>query len=359
MKKNTTDLVEFFDSSVLPHLTPEIVYTDVIFTKKSSRYWRGGCPLHGGKDPNFSVDTQTLRWVCFSHCGTGSVLDYVNGGKPARGRDFVEAVKYLAQLAGVPFPEREWDHEKLKQAEKRERRANLLESFLANAREELMSTGTHLAREYFLTRGFPESCLQDLGFGFYTSPSNVKVKLQKCGFSEDEIYESGILGTKDKDKEGWNALSGRIVGSFSRNYGRLQSIWAGYVNKKPPKGGPPPYITIGSKSIPFGLDKARRLGRKNLLLVEGPLKALLPYSMGLDEPFPIASGGDLTTEQITILQDYLRHGGSLTINWDYDSEAVDGIHGRTLRTLDRLSHVSFKVYVVNPSLMVQGGSSED
>jgi DNA primase len=268
-------------------------------------------------------------------------------------------VRRLAQLAGVPFPEREWDPEKLRQAEEREHRANLLECFLSYARTELFRTGTEQAREHLLRRGFSEANLQELGFGVYTSPADVKAKLLDGGFSKEEIYASGILGTDDPNKNGWDVLSGRIVGAFGRSYGRLLSVWAGYVGTKPPKAGPPPYITLGPRFMPFGLDEARRLDKKDLLLVEGPIKALLSYSLGLDDPFPIASGGDLTDAQIKTLEGYLRHSGSLTINWDYDSEAKDGIHGRTLKTLDRLSHVSFKVYVVSPSLMAQGVSNED
>jgi DNA primase len=246
----------------------------------------------------------------------------------------------------------------MKQAEERERRASLLESFLSYAQESLFNTGTTATRDYLVKRGFLEHTQRELGLGMYSSPADVKIKLLAQGFSEDEIYDSMILGTKDKTKEGWDALSGRIVGAFGRNYGRLISVWAGYVDSRPPKGGPPPYITLGPRNIPFGFDDARRLGKKDLLLVEGPIKALLPYSLGLDDPFPIASGGDLTDDQIRTIEGYLRHSGSLTINWDYDDAAEGGVHARTLRTLDRLSNASFRVYVVNPCQMAQGVSDE-
>jgi hypothetical protein len=55
--------MEFLERVVMPLLTVDMVYADVKFTKTSGRYRRGGCPLHGGKDPNFSVDIQTLGYT--------------------------------------------------------------------------------------------------------------------------------------------------------------------------------------------------------------------------------------------------------------------------------------------------------
>ena len=101
MRRERLTPVEFYEREVLPRLSAEMVYAKVRFTARRGRYWRGPCPLHGGKDPNFSVDTRTLRWTCFSHCGRGSALASLNGGAEPRGRDFVEAVRRIAALAGV------------------------------------------------------------------------------------------------------------------------------------------------------------------------------------------------------------------------------------------------------------------
>jgi DNA primase len=39
--------------------------------KQRGRRWRGPCPIHGGRDANFSVDCETGLWKCFSQCGRG------------------------------------------------------------------------------------------------------------------------------------------------------------------------------------------------------------------------------------------------------------------------------------------------
>src|SRR4051794_37453855 len=94
-------LVERLYTEIIPRLGVEDVYADVDFRSRGGRYWRGACPLHHGEDANFSVDAQTLSWSCFSHCGHGSVVTFLNGGEVARGAPFVDHVRELARRAGV------------------------------------------------------------------------------------------------------------------------------------------------------------------------------------------------------------------------------------------------------------------
>ena len=100
------NLGDFYDAEVLPRLTVDAVYAEVRWTHRKGRHWRGPCPLHGGRNPSFSVDTESLRWKCWSKCGTsGSALDYLNRGAKVKGRAFKEAVARAAELAGVAMPD--------------------------------------------------------------------------------------------------------------------------------------------------------------------------------------------------------------------------------------------------------------
>lgn len=134
--------VELYEREVLPRLSLEMVYSSAAFTKRTGRYWRGPCPLHNGKDSNFSVDTHSLRWTCFSHCGQGSALAFSNGGTEPLGREFVEMVKRVATLAGVNSSV--LDHRELTPGEEvrvqdRARQALLFETFLQSIRTSLLS----------------------------------------------------------------------------------------------------------------------------------------------------------------------------------------------------------------------------
>jgi putative DNA primase/helicase len=87
--------------------------------------WRAGCPIHNGKDPNFSVNAETGLWMCHSQCGRGgSIYDLEMA---LTGADFPDAAREVRRIVGRPDlrpiePEPEmkwglsgWQHEYLRQ----------------------------------------------------------------------------------------------------------------------------------------------------------------------------------------------------------------------------------------------------
>ena len=110
--------------------------------------------------------------------------------------------------------------------------------------------------------------------------------------------------------------------------------------------------------MPFLLHLAARLEKRDLVLIDGPVKALLAYCLGLENPFPLAAVGELTVPQIAILQRYLHDEGSLTLCWDYDPETYGTAKEKTLRTLKLLKEVDFPVYAVDPQLLAGNGKAK-
>ena len=73
--------------------------------KKSGNNYLGLCPFHNEKTPSFSVSQSKQMYHCFG-CGVGGnvytfIMEYEN-------YTFVEALKYLAERAGVNLPEQEY-----------------------------------------------------------------------------------------------------------------------------------------------------------------------------------------------------------------------------------------------------------
>lgn len=53
---------------------------------------RSPCPVHGGRDPNFSVNIETGQWTCFSTCGSGNFVKLVSlvlGGSLTSAMDWI------------------------------------------------------------------------------------------------------------------------------------------------------------------------------------------------------------------------------------------------------------------------------
>lgn len=97
--------IDFYKQQILPKLTFSLIYKNVDFTFHRGKYWRGRCPLHQGDNPTaFCVNAETLAWNCFTRCGKGSALAFINGGSEPKGKDFVSIVYELADLVNTPKP---------------------------------------------------------------------------------------------------------------------------------------------------------------------------------------------------------------------------------------------------------------
>jgi hypothetical protein len=118
-------LGDFLDREVLPGLSAEQVFTHPAhdWAEKNAGKWKGGCPWHESKSGTaFYLNPKTLLWRCSGCDGGGGPLQYLYSRKVGRiaspkGQAFIEAVRELAALAGVPFPEAEPDEESQKQAQ--------------------------------------------------------------------------------------------------------------------------------------------------------------------------------------------------------------------------------------------------
>ena len=102
----------YYSEEVIEEVRTKNDIVDVIsgyvrLQRKGSSYF-GLCPFHNEKSPSFSVSPSKQMYYCFG-CGAGGnvfnfIMEYENF-------TFIEAVKYLADRAGVKLPEQEYSKE--------------------------------------------------------------------------------------------------------------------------------------------------------------------------------------------------------------------------------------------------------
>ncbi len=318
---------EFLEREVLPRLTVEALYADATFTKKKGRHWRAACPLHGGDNPAaFSVDTETLRWACFSQCQDGGdAIAYVyrrgGGSGYPRGREYVDAIRKLADLAGVDAsvldcPPTEDDAAVAG-------RAALLETFFAQAQAALLGEAGKAARVYVEYRE-----LDNEGLGLYTSPEDVRARLLAVGHATEDVAAAGLQDGR------WAA---RLVIPWRDRWGRLATFAARDLSPHAEEAEKYLYL-LGTKKadlVAFGLDVALKHAKGKLLLVEGVLDVVNFQSRGLLAVVAIGgAGGELSAERWAALG---RLGvRSATLALDNDAAGRKG----TLAALTNASNVT-------------------
>jgi DNA primase len=186
---------------------------------------------------------------------------YVNGGQVPRGVDFLNAVRDLAERAGV-------DASPLDRREPRDRRAEVLEDFFHLARREFAGEGGQAARTYLESRGLPKGALESLGFGVVPSADRLRRELVALRHELAEIEEAGLLGDRR-----W---PGRICGAWRDEQGRIRTLWARSLDGTAHPGSKYLYLRGASRTglLPYGLwDVLSRpfAERRDLVLVEGLL----------------------------------------------------------------------------------------
>src|SRR5262245_36999910 len=184
--------------------------------KKKGQNWWAPCPFHQEKTASFSVNPSKGMFKCFG-CGKGAnVFTFV---MELEGLSFPEAVRVVADKAGVPLPapvdDRDYEQSK-KAAEERKRVAaeviQLNEWAVEFWEEHLKEAKAKHAREYLEQRGLTEDTIKAFKLGY--SPDSwdaLKSYLKEKGAGDKQIEISGLVGVNEEKKRVYDYFRGRIM----------------------------------------------------------------------------------------------------------------------------------------------------
>ena len=314
----------------------EVISGYVRLQKNGSNYF-GLCPFHNEKSPSFSVSPGKQMYYCFG-CGAGGnvitfLMEYEN-------QTFPEAVRTLAQRAGIALPEAD-DSKEARQADSR--RAKLLEInkeaakyFYYQLRTERGSVGM----EYLRKRELSDETMNHFGLGYANKYSNDLIQyLKSKGYSEDLIRDAGLCNVDEKhgmyDKF-WNRvmfpiqdINHRVIGFGGRVMGDGKPK---YLNS--PETG----IFDKSRNL-YGLNFARTSRKGNVILCEGYMDVIAMHQAGFTQA--VASlGTAFTSGQASLLR---RYANEILLSYDSDGAGVNA----ALRAIGILKEAGMTGRVIN------------
>ena len=278
----------------------EVISGYVRMQKKGSSYF-GLCPFHNEKSPSFSVSPGKQMYYCFG-CGAGGnvitfLMEYENA-------TFQEAVKMLADRAGVSLPEVEYSEEMRR---KEGRRVKLLEVNKEAARYYyylLRSGRGQIGYRYLAGRALSDETIKKFGLGYADGAgSDLTAYLRSKGYADDLITESGLTGFDEKrgvhDKF-WNRVMFPIQDA---NHGVI-GFGGRVMGDAKPKYLNSPETAIFDKSRNlYGLNFARTSRKGNMILCEGYMDVIAMHQAGFTQA--VASlGTAFTAGQASLLKRY-------------------------------------------------------
>lgn len=314
------------------------VVGELVKLKRVGNSFRGPCPFHQGKDPNFAVSPRG-GYVCFVCHEKGDVFTFV---QKRLGLDFVDAVKYVGAKSGVEVTQ--VSRERAAGPDPRERFWEINGAAAEYFTRVLWSDDFGgPAREYLAKRTMPREVADRFGLGFAPrDPVLMRAHLESLGYEAAGQVETGVLVVKEDGQEPRPRFRNRLMFPIYDPQNRVIAFGGRVIG-----AGEPKYLnsaespTFQKGSTLYGLNWAKNAIRKDerVLLVEGYFDCVRLLAAGIESTVaPL--GTALTEAQAELLKKYTN---SVFLLYDSDKAGLTA----TFRAGDVLLRQGFKVHVVS------------
>ena len=286
------------------------VISNYISLKRRGRNMVGLCPFHGEKTPSFNIYTETDSFYCFGCGASGDVISFI---MKIENLDYLDAVRYLAQRAGIEVPDNSYD------------------SSMSNLRKRIFEANREAARFYYRTlispagrtgldylrrRMLTDATIRHFGLGFapdsWTALSDYLIDK---GFKPDELISANLSVRRRNGKGVIDRFRGRVMFPIIDLRGNVIAFGGRIMTDEKPKYLNSSDTPVFKKSENlFSLNNAKNSGSRALLLCEGYMDVISVNQAGFQNA--VASlGTALTSEQASLMK---RYADEIIICYDAD-----------------------------------------
>ncbi|WP_109806699.1 DNA primase [Sphingosinithalassobacter portus] len=258
--------------------------------QRAGKEFRACCPFHNEKTPSFYVNDDKGFYHCF---GCGAHGDAIRWMTDQRGLPFIDAVKELAQVAGLDMPAQD------RHQVERDRRAKGLREAMEDAQlwfvEQLHGLEGAQARAMLERRGIGAETARAFGMG-YAPDSRSKLRQALSEYGDAMLVEAGLLIAVD-GKEPYDRFRGRLMIPIADARGRTIAFGGRILGDGEPKYLNSPETPLFDKGRNlFNLHRAQAAARKadRIIAVEGYMDVIALAQAGFGEA--VAPLGTAMTE---------------------------------------------------------------
>lgn len=324
----------------------ELVSRYVPDLKKAGRLYKGLCPFHNEHTPSFTVYPENQSFYCFG-CGKGG--DVITFVRDIENLDYLEAVKFLADQAGLAMPEDNYDDS---MAKKKQRMRYMNKDAARFFYQAMMNSEGRAGLQYWTQkRRLSMATVRHFGLGYAPdSWDALKKHMNHLGYSNEELYEANLVRKSEKNGRTsyYDNFRNRVMVPIIDLRGNIIAFGGRVLDDSKPK-----YVNTSDTLIYhktnalFALNFAKDSGKDSMILCEGYMDVIALHQAGFTNSVA-GLGTALTDEQVRLLSRYCNE-----VYLSYDSDGA----GReaTGRALEKFNQIGFPVKVLSYS----GGKDPD
>lgn len=313
------------------------VVSDYVALKKRGANFFGLCPFHSEKTPSFSVNPERGIYKCFG-CGKGgNVFSFL---REIEKIDFIEAVRLLAERAGVTLPSpSSADAQASSVVDSIHHALRMAGRFYHQQLTETESGKRAL--EYLRERGFEDETIRHFGLGYAPDAWDALINhAEKESTSIEYLEMAGLVVKRDKGEGYYDRFRGRVMFPLLTQVGQVVGFTGRILDgdEKQAKYVNTPETRVYHKGrLLYGLHFAKNDIRKaeEAYLVEGNTDVISMHQCGVTNTVA-TSGTALTPTQVKLLG---RYTDSVILLFDADLAGVSAME----RSIDLLLEANMKV----------------
>lgn len=313
-------------------------------SRRQGRTHKGLCPFHNEKTPSFMVYEDTQSFYCFG-CGAGG--DAITFTMKVENLDYIEAVKLLAERAGLTMPQDGYD-DSLTQKKNRILAANREAARFFHSC--LLEEKNSHALNYFLNRGITPHTIKHFGLGYAPDSWDSLIKHMKTkGFTVNELYEADLVKKSTKNGERfYDNFRNRMMTPIIDIRGNVIGFGGRVLDDSKPKYVNTADTLVYKKSHEvFAMNYAKNSKEDFLIVAEGYMDVIALHQAGFTNAVACL-GTALTQEQARLMK---RYTDEVVLSYDSDEAGQKA----TKRAMQIFSDSGLKVRV----LQLRGGKDPD
>ena len=323
----------------------ESVISSYVVLKRQGKILKGLCPFHNEKTPSFTVYPDTKSFYCFGCGAGGEVITFI---RRIENLDYIEAVRFLADRAGMQMPEDGYDDSIAKH------RQRLLAANREAARffhSCLMSPAGKAGLDYLLNRGLTMSTIKHFGLGYAPdSWDSLLNHMHSKGFTSAELYDADLVKRSDKNGKVryYDNFRNRVITPIINLRGNVIGFGGRVLDDSKPK-----YVNTADTLVykktnnVFALNFAKNGNPESMIVCEGYMDVIALHQAGFTNA--VASlGTALTREQAGLISRYTEE---VILSYDADEAGQEA----TKKAIRLFGETGVKLRV----LRLEGGKDPD